>query len=113
PADIQPCPLEDGFAFELVELGRAGVAERYRPGAELRVVLRPAALRRFRPATHTVLLLSHHRSAVDTEGLTGDEPGLLRTEKPDCCRDVVACPEVSERDAGRHLVVRGQMPLCL
>ena len=50
--DIEPCALEDGFALELEELGRDRVLVRHGPRAELGVVLRPAAFRRFRPACH-------------------------------------------------------------
>ena len=85
--DVEPGPLEDGLAFEFVELRRGRVAERDRPGPEFRVVLRPAALRRLRPLSHANLPVlianscrkksSHHRSAVDAQCLAGDEARLL------------------------------------
>src|SRR5262249_38856976 len=46
--DVQPGPLEDGLALELVELGRDRALVRHRSGPQLRIVIRPRPLRGFR-----------------------------------------------------------------
>src|SRR5262245_7563402 len=48
PPDVQPGAFEDGFALELVELGRDRAFVRYRRGSQVGIVLRPGALGRFR-----------------------------------------------------------------
>lgn len=64
------------------------------PVAQIRVVLGPGSFGRRGPAyCHLNLLAlpairqhgrSHHRSAVDAEGLAGDESGLIGAQEPDC-----------------------------
>src|SRR5262249_33767803 len=67
PSDVQPGPLEDGLALELVELGRDRALVRHRAGSKLWIVLGPASLGGFR-----VLLRSlgglHCRSSVSFTG---------------------------------------------
>src|SRR5262249_4681298 len=52
PPHVQPCAFEDRLTFELVERRRYAIVERDRRGAELWIVLRPAAFGRFGPAPH-------------------------------------------------------------
>src|SRR5262249_59769665 len=47
-SDVQPSPLEDGLALELIELGRDGALVGHRRGPELGIVLRPRSLGRLR-----------------------------------------------------------------
>ncbi len=58
PPDVQPRPGEDGLPLELVELGGDGVLVVDRGGAQLGVVLGPAALSWLREVRHVRVLRS-------------------------------------------------------
>jgi hypothetical protein len=52
PTHLKPRPLEDGLPLEVVELRRDRILIGHRLGAELRVMLGPAALGGLREASH-------------------------------------------------------------
>ena len=63
PADVQPRALEDRLALELVELGRDRVLVGHRRGAELGIVLGPAALGGLLDARHSYSSISERGGA--------------------------------------------------
>src|SRR5262249_11911220 len=66
PPDVQPGAFEDGFALELVELGRDRALVGYGGGSQVGIVLRPRSLGRFRVLLRGSLrrLLHAARSSV-------------------------------------------------
>ena len=70
-ADVEPRPFEDRLPLEFVERGRDRVLVRDRPGAELRIVLRPAPFRRFGPTCHGRLLCFQARGDSERRRVPG------------------------------------------
>ena len=133
PPDVQPGPLEDRLALELVELGRDRALVGHRAGPELRMVLRPGSLGRLRVhlrcllrcLLHAVSLLpvaSQDHAAVHADHLTGDEARFVGAEECARGRDVVGGPgsadgdhpggELLEARQGRRRPRRGATSAC-